>query len=196
MLPPAVRRKRTRLRRLYTLTLLLVGHPAEAGWIAGSVLLAAGAGLHGLASGYLTKGRALATAGPYRFVRNPFYVADFLRDLGLLLACHFAGEGAWRLVWLVPAVYFPVMYAGVIRNRVLKKEEPRLRKRFGSTYEAYTAQVPRFVPRLVPAPALTEGRFTLATWRRNREWQRTIPRLGLIAVTWIRWKIFDAWLVG
>jgi hypothetical protein len=40
------------------------------------------------------------------------------------------------------------------------------------------------------------GRFTLATWRPNREWQRTIPRLGITAVTWIRCKIFAAWLVG
>jgi hypothetical protein len=190
-----MRRKRTRLRRAYTLAMLLLGHPSEAGWIAGSLLLAAGALLHGLASGYLTKQRALATAGPYRFVRNPFYVADVLRDLGLLLACHTAWEGAWALVWLVPAAYFPAMYWGLIRRRVLEIEEPRLRELFGADYEAYCRQVPRFVPRLTPAPALTEGRFTRETWLHNKEWQRTIPRLGYIAVTWLRLRLFEAFLL-
>lgn len=187
-----MRRQRTRLRRLYTLAMLLLGQPARPGWIAGALLLAAGAALHALASGYLTKREALCTAGPYRFVRNPFYLADFLRDLGVLFACHAGGQGAWRLVWLVPLLYFPAMYLGLIRRRVLEKEEPLLRARFSALYDAYAAQVPRFLPRLAPAPALTPGRFELRSLRRNRESRRISARLGLIAVCWLRWQLFLA----
>ena len=187
-----MRRQRTRLRRLYTLSMLVLGQPQRPAWIAGAVLLAAGAALHALASGYLTKREALATAGPYRFLRNPFYLADFLRDLGVLFACHASGQGLARFVWLVPLLYFPAMYLGLIRRRVVLKEEPLLRARFGALYDAYAAAVPRFLPRLTPAPALTPGRFELESLRRNHESRRISARLGLIVVCWLRWQLFEA----
>lgn len=187
-----MRRKRTRLRRLFTLAMLVLGHPQRPGWIAGAVLLAAGASLHALASGYLTKRQALTRGGPYRFLRNPFYLADFLRDLAVLLACHASWEGAWCFVWVVPALYFPAMYLGLIRRRVLAKEEPLLRARFGAAYDRYTHGVPRFLPRPTPAPAPGDGGFLLANLARNQESRRISARLGLIALTWLRWQLFEA----
>jgi protein-S-isoprenylcysteine O-methyltransferase Ste14 len=81
----------------------------------------------------------LVVVGPYRHVRNPMIsgvLAIVLGQAALLgslpLLVWFAG------VFLVNAVYFPLL------------EEPGLRERFGAEYEAYTANVPRWLPRLRP----------------------------------------------
>src|SRR3990172_7672342 len=74
-----VRKQRTRLRLFFHLGLFVVGHPHRDGWEIGVALMGAGALLHTLAAAYLAKNQVLSTGGPYRFVRNPFYVGDFLR---------------------------------------------------------------------------------------------------------------------
>jgi protein-S-isoprenylcysteine O-methyltransferase Ste14 len=81
----------------------------------------------------------LVVAGPYRHVRNPMIsgvLAILLGEAALF------GSGA-LLVWfgavfLANAVYFPLV------------EEPGLRDRFGADYDAYSANVPRWLPRLRP----------------------------------------------
>jgi protein-S-isoprenylcysteine O-methyltransferase Ste14 len=44
-------------------------------------------------------------------------------------------------------VYAVVVWAGFL-GFVLSYEEPKLRKTFGSEYEAYCAKVPRWIPRI------------------------------------------------
>ncbi len=183
-----MRKQRTRVRLLYFVTLLLVGHPTHDGWELGFLLLALGAGLHAWAAGYLRKNQVLAAAGPYRFVRNPFYVADFLRDLGILFACQFCLDLAHLPVWIFASLHFTFMYGIVIRRRVLEKEEPELRARFGQAYALYCAEVPRFVPRLWPARRRGEAGFSLATLRRNGELPRLLAMLLMIGVTYYRWE--------
>jgi protein-S-isoprenylcysteine O-methyltransferase Ste14 len=81
----------------------------------------------------------LVVTGPYRHVRNPMIsgvLAILLGEAALL------GSLALLLwfgaVFLVNAVYFPLV------------EEPGLRERFGADYDAYSANVPRWLPRLRP----------------------------------------------
>jgi protein-S-isoprenylcysteine O-methyltransferase Ste14 len=73
--------------------------------------------------------------GPHRFVRNPMYVADVLILLGEALLL----ESSAILV-----------YAGVfwlaLHVLVVTLEEPRLKRRFGPSYERYCQRVPRWVP--------------------------------------------------
>jgi protein-S-isoprenylcysteine O-methyltransferase Ste14 len=185
-----LRKQRTRTRLLYVLTLLLLGHPTHDGWEVGLTLLALGAGLHAWAAGYLRKNRVLTAAGPYRFVRNPFYVADFLRDVGILFACHSCLDLAHAPVWIFAALYLTYMFGIVIRRRVLEKEEPELRARFGEAYARYCAEVPRFIPRLRPAPARGDAEFSLATLAHNRELPRLLATLLMIGLTYYRWEAF------
>ncbi|HXV32690.1 MAG TPA: isoprenylcysteine carboxylmethyltransferase family protein [Gaiellaceae bacterium] len=83
----------------------------------------------------------LVVAGPYRHVRNPMISGVLAIVLG-----EAALFGSWALlVWFaavfaVNAAYFPLV------------EEPGLRKRFGADYDAYKANVPRWLPRLRPWP--------------------------------------------
>jgi protein-S-isoprenylcysteine O-methyltransferase Ste14 len=79
--------------------------------------------------------RRFVAAGPYRWVRNPIYVA------ALLIV---SGEA-----WLFLSVDL-LLYAGglavAFHLLVIGYEEPRLRARFGEQYEAYRRIVSRWVP--------------------------------------------------
>ena len=81
--------------------------------------------------------RELVITGPYRYVRNPIYVA-----VGIIYAAYFLWFGYWAILMvaalaLVGAHAFIVLY-----------EEPTLKRKFGAAYEAYLRRVPRWVPRL------------------------------------------------
>lgn len=75
----------------------------------------------------------LATAGVYRYVRNPMYVGLMLMVGGFGIA--FASD--WALVLLVPM-------ALVVRNGVVLREERYLERKFGEEYLSYKASVPRW----------------------------------------------------
>jgi protein-S-isoprenylcysteine O-methyltransferase Ste14 len=77
--------------------------------------------------------RALASIGPYAYVRNPMYVGLALLVAGLAVAL----ASDWSLVMLVPAAL--VMHFGVV-----KREERYLEAKFGDDYRQYMARVPRY----------------------------------------------------
>jgi protein-S-isoprenylcysteine O-methyltransferase Ste14 len=83
--------------------------------------------------------RHLVVSGLYRHVRNPMYVAVVATILGqgLLLGNVTVLEYA-GLVWLMFHLW------------VLVYEEPTLRASFGSEYESFCAEVPRWIPRFRP----------------------------------------------
>lgn len=79
----------------------------------------------------------LVQSGPFRWVRNPIYIA-----LGVFMVAMAVAFGHWRnLVVGVP------LYALGTWMRVMR-EEALLRAQFGAAYDAYTARVKRFVPGL------------------------------------------------
>ena len=79
--------------------------------------------------------RNLVAVGPYRWVRNPIYIA------ALVIV---AGE-AWLFLSLQLLVYAGAM-AMFFHLFVIGYEEPTLRRRFGTTYNEYRQVVPRWVP--------------------------------------------------
>src|SRR5262245_1787926 len=76
---------RGRLRSLLVLAGCLLARPDPTGTLVGWAVVAAGACLHVWARGCLRINLELTTSGPYRWVRNPFYLANGLIDLGLCL---------------------------------------------------------------------------------------------------------------
>ena len=81
----------------------------------------------------------LVVGGPYRYVRNPIYVA---------LTAALVGEALFLgyLVLVAYAAAFAALCAGFVRWY----EEPTLRRRFGVQYETYRRAVPGWRPRLRP----------------------------------------------
>jgi protein-S-isoprenylcysteine O-methyltransferase Ste14 len=83
--------------------------------------------------------RHLVVSGLYQYVRNPMYIGvlGIILGQGLLF-----GDGRLYaygvLLWLVVHVF------------IVGYEEPTLRRSFGSEYEAFRRNVPRWIPRLSP----------------------------------------------
>jgi len=77
---------------------------------------------------------ALVTEGPFRYSRNPIYVALTLLYLGVALLIN----ALWILLLVVPAVL-------VLRYGVIAREEVYLTRKFGEAYRQYTAQVRRWL---------------------------------------------------
>lgn len=78
--------------------------------------------------------RALVTDGPYRFSRNPIYVADvlILIGAGLLLG------SIWPIV-LTPA------FIWVVDRRFIRGEEAMLRREFSPEFDAWSQRVRRWL---------------------------------------------------
>jgi len=72
--------------------------------------------------------------GPYRFTRNPIYLAMFLGLIGLAIAF----DNLWLLMMLVP-------FALVIRYGVVAREEAYLERKFGDLYRGYRLRVRRWL---------------------------------------------------
>jgi protein-S-isoprenylcysteine O-methyltransferase Ste14 len=83
--------------------------------------------------------RTLVVTGLYRHVRNPMYVAVVAVILGQAILF-----GDSRLV-LYGALTWLATHAFVVMY-----EEPTLQRTFGAQFEAFRANVPRWIPRLTP----------------------------------------------
>ena len=81
----------------------------------------------------LPQARKLVTGGPYRFVRHPLYLAEFVALFGL--AWQFALPWSLLLWCLAAAAQFPRMY---FEEQVLSETFPE--------YRSYAAQTARLLP--------------------------------------------------
>jgi protein-S-isoprenylcysteine O-methyltransferase Ste14 len=78
--------------------------------------------------------RALVESGPYRWSRNPIYVAHGLVTAG-------TGLAFWRTAWVLPAT----VAAWLATDRwTVPVEEARLANQWGESYEAYRRRVGRW----------------------------------------------------
>ena len=77
---------------------------------------------------------AIVRSGPFRYSRNPLYLALTLLFLGLSLAF----DTWWGVVVLLPL-------AAVMHRGVVLREERYLDRKFGETYRQYRADVRRYL---------------------------------------------------
>jgi protein-S-isoprenylcysteine O-methyltransferase Ste14 len=81
----------------------------------------------------------LVVSGLYRNTRNPMYVSLLALLIGQALLFGSVALLAYAGLAFICTHIFVLAY-----------EEPRLRNSFGAQYDAYCAQVPRWLPRLRP----------------------------------------------
>jgi len=85
--------------------------------------------------------KRLVIQGPYRYIRNPMYLAVFSALLGWLL-----------LYQITVLLLYAFIFAAVATLFVMGYEEPHLARSFGAEYDQYRAKVPRWLPRLPRLP--------------------------------------------
>ena len=81
--------------------------------------------------------KELVAVGFYRYTRNPMYVGVLL-----MLAGHFLWFGFWNLLIYAVIIFF------AFNTFIAYYEEPTLKRKFGTAYEEYCQQVPRWLLRL------------------------------------------------
>ena len=77
---------------------------------------------------------AIVRAGPYRFSRNPIYLAFSLLQLGIAIWVN----GLWLVATLIAAI-------AVLARVVIPREEQYLERKFGAEYLDYKNSVRRWV---------------------------------------------------
>jgi len=87
--------------------------------------------------GYRLRSRRmrLTTCGPYRWVRNPVYIANTLVVTGTTLM-----TGAY---WLAAAA---ALLCGVVYSLAVRHEEAALGQWYGATHLAFVVDTPRWIP--------------------------------------------------
>ena len=106
--------------------------------VIGIVVAVAAAGLFRRAGTTLhpeaTEHRALVTAGPFRFTRNPMYLSLVIVTFGIAV-----WVGAWPM-FLAPVAIFATA------NWVhIPFEEANMRRQFGAAFDAYAESVRRWI---------------------------------------------------
>jgi protein-S-isoprenylcysteine O-methyltransferase Ste14 len=128
----------------YVLTTAGGVHRPTAWWALGPMALGAliylwavgmFAAVGGGTPGYWDSPRNFVAVGPYRWVRNPIYIAALL----------IVGSEAWLFMSL-PLLKYAIGMAVVFEVFVVGYEEPHLRRRFGSDYVAFKHSVRRWLP--------------------------------------------------
>ena len=166
----------------FILALLYFAEPMGTTVVVGTLFIAGGEFLRIWAVGYAgasTRARTLGTArdlvttGPYRYVRNPLYLGNFLLSLGVCLVAN--------VYWLIAvlAIGYCCQYLPIIAI-----EEAYLLESCGQVYQTYREQVPRLIPQFLPYPEPSPHDFSLT--RALKSEKRTLTAIvcvmGLIFV--------------
>lgn len=83
-------------------------------------------------------GSQMMAGGPYRYLRNPLYLAIIIHTLAL------------SLLMLPSGAIFTIVLVTIFQLRLIAAEEPFLSEKFGEAYREYCAKVPRLLPALTP----------------------------------------------
>lgn len=179
----ALQLDRGRIRSLLLAAGIVFGRPTWTSLAVGAAIVLPGAALHLWTKGCLRIGAEVTTSGPYRWTRNPFYLATLVVDVGLCVV-------AWN-PWIAVA-YIPLWF--VVHGLTIRREERLLTEFFGERYETYRARVPRLFPWKGRASGLPPS--TGFTWRNPQlvdgiEYARLVRTLWAPIVVFVGARIVD-----
>ncbi len=147
---------------------------------AGTFVLALGVAVHFYSKGCLTRNEVITTFGPYRWVRHPFYLGNFLVDAGL---CVIAANPFIALGYFI---LFMVGYTATMRF-----EENLLTGLHGEAYTEYAKRVPRLLPVRPPAKATGEGEFSWTKIIKEHELARTMRLVAYPLLFRVLFEIYE-----
>jgi len=136
--------------------LLILAKPTILSLSIGAIIVVLGEIGRTWASGYIDKNAKLATAGPYRFTRNPLYVANAVIFFGFCIMAF----NPWAAIFGL--ISFTIIYRATMRS-----EAEFIEGIFGEEFKKWTAVVPMFWPKWTNYPA--QGQFSWALVAKHRE---------------------------
>lgn len=147
-------------------------------FIAGSLLIVLGSVYHFVCKCYLQQNRELTVSGPYRFTRHPFYLANLIVEVGLLVII----GNPWLAICYLSVWFW-------IYGRTIQHEEATLATLFGDAFANYRRSVPRLFP--FPGKCLRRSQVvgpSFSLMNRNiaegAEIQRTLRMLSYPFLFW------------
>jgi protein-S-isoprenylcysteine O-methyltransferase Ste14 len=174
------------LRRFVILLVLLFGTIDIYSLVIGFCLITTGIFLHIWSIGCLVRNKELTTWGPYRFVRHPFYLANFLIDMGLCSA------SVNPFIFIIYLILFYFIY--YLR---MKKEEAYLISLFPAEYPQYRKLVPRFIPLLFNMyPKTNKGFSCRVLVASGNEITRVLRLLIYPLILYFQFRRFSAGVVS
>lgn len=134
-------------------------------------IMAAGIFIRIWATGYIHKDKEVTTAGPYKLLRHPLYLGNFIEGLGFAFFAN-----VWQLTILYILVFSVVYY------KKMRLEEAYLRKQFDGRYEIYQKTTPMFIPNLSQVFQNDGINFNWRTVIQNREHLNVMGVLAIITI--------------
>ena len=119
-------------------------------------------------------GTYLIISGPFAHVRNPLYVGNILMYSGLGIMSF----SIFPYLQIVALAFFFVQYYFII-----KEEEGYLRKTYGKSYEEYTKNVPRLIPRLTAYKAKNVEQPPFDSKDGLKSEKRTLQAFAIVTIT-------------
>ena len=118
-------------------------------------------------------GTYLVISGPFAHVRNPLYVGNILMYLGLGIM----SMSLFPYLQIVAILFFIIQYQFIV-----KEEEGFLIKKFGSDYQKYLQNVPRFFPRVTKYKdeSIPQPNYSLSAGLNSET--RTLQAFGIVAL--------------
>lgn len=149
--------------------LLLFAAPTPATLCIGGIIVLLGEAGRTWASGYIDKNAALATAGPYRFTRNPLYFFNSVIFIGFCIMA----ANPW-------AGFFGIIAFTIIYRSTLRDEANYMRKLFGDEFDHWATIVPLFWPKWTSYPG--QGNYSWKLVIQHREHKNALAMLAGIAL--------------
>lgn len=168
-------RFRVRIAIPAALLVLIFAQPTRLSLVIGFHICVIGLLLRAWASGHLNKNVSLATSGPYRFSRNPLYMANLILGLGLVAAANSL------VCWWIFLFYFLVFYPATII-----KEQKKMAELFPQEYSEYERKVPLFFPRFRSTFPPKARKFSPALYFHNKEYRATLAILGFLLLLFLK----------
>lgn len=121
------------------------------------------------ASGYIHKNQEVTLAGPYRIVRHPLYLGNFLNGLGFAIFIN-----VWQLIVLYVPVFLLLYY------KKIKLEEKFLISKFGDQYREYQRTTGLFIPNLTKIFNKDDSKFSWQCFIHNKEYLNLLGNVLVI----------------
>ena len=153
----------------FVILVSVVGQPRELLFFAGGALVLLGIAVRLWSSGHIKKNKALATDGPYSFVRHPLYVGNITLGFGFAIA-----SSLW---WGLPLFILLLL---AFYPHAIRREDKKLHHVFKNDWERWRKETSALIPRITPYQNIQGGKWSfMQSLRQNGE-----PIIALFLLFW------------